>query len=223
MTVLVDQAVWPWRGRRWAHLVSDESYDELHAFAERLGIPRRAFQGDHYDVPADAREQAIALGAEAVDARVLVRRLNASGLRRPARQHRDEAVLVIVEVVPDDPLGVALLGAAPALGGGDAADQRPPRGVLLAATYRDDLVGGGALRLPGGPAAVLGHVWVEPTARRFGVGARVVAALEDRARREGYWRVRAPAVADGDDGAAAFARALGYEPAGAWLERALPA
>ena len=84
MTILVDQAVWPWRGRRWAHLVSDESYDELHRFAAQLGVPRRAFQGDHYDVHADAREQAIALGAEAVDARVLVRRLNASGLRRPA-------------------------------------------------------------------------------------------------------------------------------------------
>lgn len=83
MTILVDQAVWPWRGQRWAHLVSDESYDELHTFARRLGIPRRAFQGDHYDVPADYRAYAIELGAEAVDARVLVRRLRASGLRRP--------------------------------------------------------------------------------------------------------------------------------------------
>lgn len=86
MTILVDQAVWPWRGRRWAHLVSDRDYDELHAFAEQLGIPRRAFQGDHYDVPADYRERAIALGAEAVDARVLVRRLREAGLRRPARR-----------------------------------------------------------------------------------------------------------------------------------------
>jgi len=82
MAVLVDQAIWPWRGHRWAHLVSDTSYDELHAFAERLGIPRRAFQGDHYDVPAHLRDEAIALGAEAVDARVLVRRLREAGLRR---------------------------------------------------------------------------------------------------------------------------------------------
>jgi len=83
VTVLVDQAVWPWRGKRWAHLVSDESYDELHAFAERLGIPRRAFQGDHYDVPTDYRLKAIELGAEPVDARVLVRRLRGAGLRKP--------------------------------------------------------------------------------------------------------------------------------------------
>ena len=82
MTVLVDPAVWPWRGDRWAHLVSDESYDELHDFADRLGIPRRAFQGDHYDIPAWARDEAIALGAVPVDSRELVRRLRAAGLRR---------------------------------------------------------------------------------------------------------------------------------------------
>lgn len=80
--ILVDEAVWPWRGRRWAHMVSDTSYEELHAFAERLGIPRRAFQGDHYDVPSPIREIAIALGAEPVDGYELVRRLTESGLRR---------------------------------------------------------------------------------------------------------------------------------------------
>jgi hypothetical protein len=83
ITILVDQAVWPWRGERWAHLVSDDSYDELHAFAARLGIPRRAFQGDHYDVPTGYRLRAIELGAEPVDARILVRRLRAAGLRKP--------------------------------------------------------------------------------------------------------------------------------------------
>jgi hypothetical protein len=63
-------------------MVSDESYDELHAFAEQLGIPRRAFQGDHYDVPTDYRERAIELGAVPITSRELVRRLIASGLRR---------------------------------------------------------------------------------------------------------------------------------------------
>ena len=85
MAVLVDPAIWPWRGRFWAHLVSDASYDELHAFAARLGIPREAFQGDHYDVPAERRERAIELGAEAVTGRELITRLRASGLRRPHR------------------------------------------------------------------------------------------------------------------------------------------
>ena len=73
--------MWPFRDRRWAHLVSDESYDELHAFAARLGIPRRAFQGDHYDVPEDHRARAIELGATPVSSRELIRRLIDSGLR----------------------------------------------------------------------------------------------------------------------------------------------
>lgn len=82
MAILVDPAVWPWRGREWAHLVSDVSYAELHAFATRLGIPLEAFQGDHYDVPADLRARALALGAEEVGSKELVRRLRAAGLRR---------------------------------------------------------------------------------------------------------------------------------------------
>lgn len=85
MAILVDNAVWPWRGRLWAHLVSDVSYAELHAFADGLGIPRRAFQGDHYDVPAQVRELAVELGAQAVSGRELVTRLNGSGLRRRKR------------------------------------------------------------------------------------------------------------------------------------------
>ena len=80
--MLVDPAVWPWQGASWAHLVSDESYDELHEFARRLGKRRLGFQGDHYDIETVDRDRAIALGAEPVDSRILVRRLIASGLRR---------------------------------------------------------------------------------------------------------------------------------------------
>lgn len=88
MTVLVDDAVWPWRGRRWAHLVSDESYAELHAFAARLDIPRQVFQGDHYDVTAEMRDAAVALGATPVASRDLVRRLRSAGLRLSAAERR---------------------------------------------------------------------------------------------------------------------------------------
>lgn len=82
MTILVDGAVWSARGRRWAHLVSDHSFDELHAFAGELGLPPRAFHRDHYDLPDEWRDRAIELGAEPVDPRELVRRLRAAGLRR---------------------------------------------------------------------------------------------------------------------------------------------
>jgi hypothetical protein len=85
MAILVDAPVWAWRGRRWAHLVSDASHDELHEFAARLGIPRRAFQGDHYDITAELRVVAVWYGAIQVDGRELVRRLRVSGLRRRRR------------------------------------------------------------------------------------------------------------------------------------------
>ncbi len=69
MAVYVDNAVFPWRGRRWAHLMADE-LEELHAFAARLGIPRRKFQdkrsGAHYDIDEAMRTRALELGAIAV-------------------------------------------------------------------------------------------------------------------------------------------------------------
>ena len=83
--ILVDEALWSWRGRKWAHLVSDESYEELHEFAARLDLPPRAFHADHYDVPTEYRERAIELGAQPVNGRELVRRLRAAGLRRPRK------------------------------------------------------------------------------------------------------------------------------------------
>ena len=88
MTVLVDEPIWPFRDRLWCHLVSDTSYDEVHAVAAGLGIPRRAFQGDHYDLPADMRDAAIALGAQPVSGRELITRLRASGLRQRKGDHR---------------------------------------------------------------------------------------------------------------------------------------
>ncbi|MEE8602098.1 DUF4031 domain-containing protein [Euzebya tangerina] len=80
--ILVDGAVWRWRGKLWAHMVSDTSFEELHEFAQGLGLPRHIFQGDHYDVPSELRELAIRRGAVPVDARELVRRITAAGLRR---------------------------------------------------------------------------------------------------------------------------------------------
>ncbi|HYH27013.1 MAG TPA: DUF4031 domain-containing protein [Blastococcus sp.] len=86
MAVLIDIPVWPWRGRKWSHLVSDESYEELHAFVDaELGIPRRAFQGDHYDIPEDLYDIAVAAGAEPVGSRELLSRLRAAGLRLKKR------------------------------------------------------------------------------------------------------------------------------------------
>ena len=88
MTVLIDDPVWPAHGRLWAHLVSDRSLEELHAFARANDVPTRSFDRDHYDVPEDALPRLIAAGAERVGGKELVRRLIASGLRIPARDRR---------------------------------------------------------------------------------------------------------------------------------------
>jgi hypothetical protein len=66
----------------WSHMVSDTSYAELHDFAARLGVPPRAFERDHYDVPSDLYEPAVALGAEPIGSQELVARLIKAGLRR---------------------------------------------------------------------------------------------------------------------------------------------
>ena len=54
MAILIDPPQWWHRERWWGHLVSDQSFDELHAFA-----------------------------AELVPSKELVRRLTDAGLRRP--------------------------------------------------------------------------------------------------------------------------------------------
>lgn len=77
----MDEARWFHDGRRWCHLVSDESLDELHEFAQCNGIPRRGFQGDHYDIPEEYRAGLIGAGATVVESRMLLRRLKAAGLR----------------------------------------------------------------------------------------------------------------------------------------------
>ncbi|HSL73843.1 MAG TPA: DUF4031 domain-containing protein [Ilumatobacteraceae bacterium] len=88
MAILIDEARWWWRGRKWCHLVSDVSYDELHDFADLAGIPRRGFQGDHYDVPEEYRAELVRAGAVEVESRELVRRLRAAGLRLSPAERR---------------------------------------------------------------------------------------------------------------------------------------
>ncbi|WP_394768378.1 DUF4031 domain-containing protein [Lacisediminihabitans sp.] len=92
MTVLIDQPRWPAHDTLWSHLVSDSSLEELHDFALRLGIPRRGFDLDHYDVPEARYEELVAAGAEPVSIRQLVERLAASGLRVSQRERRAGAI-----------------------------------------------------------------------------------------------------------------------------------
>ncbi|GAA5029659.1 DUF4031 domain-containing protein [Microbacterium fluvii] len=88
MTILIDDPRWPAHGRLWAHLVSDTSLDELHAFAAANGITPRGFDLDHYDVPDEMHARLVAAGARHVDGHTLVRALIASGLRVTTRERR---------------------------------------------------------------------------------------------------------------------------------------
>lgn len=75
------------RHRTWSHMVSDVSAEELHAFAERLGLKRAWSQerpkasAHHYDIIPSKRALALKLGAVAVTGRELVTR-NYDGLQR---------------------------------------------------------------------------------------------------------------------------------------------
>jgi Protein of unknown function (DUF4031) len=88
--ILIDPPVWPAHDTVWSHLVSDSSLDELHVFAAAAGIPPRAFDHDHYDVPQRKFDELVELGATPVTGRELLRRLQKSGLRVTQRQKREE-------------------------------------------------------------------------------------------------------------------------------------
>lgn len=158
MAIYLDPPLWPAHGTHFSHLISDTSLTELHAFAAAAGIPDRAFDGDHYDVPERRFDDLVAAGAIPVEARILVRRLIASGLRIPARQrnkslkvpllNRWEAIMPGHDALFLDLLDrwsedhrryhgcthlLAVLEALDLLA--DPAD--PPRTVLLAAWFHD--------------------------------------------------------------------------------------
>jgi predicted kinase len=59
----------------WCHMTTDADFEELHAFAARLGLKRAWFQRDHYDLPPHGRAAAVALGAEEVGTGELLLRM----------------------------------------------------------------------------------------------------------------------------------------------------
>lgn len=75
MAVYVDNEQIQWRGKKWCHLVAD-SLDELHGFADLLGLRRGWFQDrasyPHYDVTVSVRERALQLGAMHGDRRTII-------------------------------------------------------------------------------------------------------------------------------------------------------
>lgn len=89
MPVFIDPPMWPAHGTFFSHLISNSSLAELHEFAASAGIPVKAFDRDHYDVPQHRHQDLIDQGAQAVDGGQLTRVLLASGLRVPARARNE--------------------------------------------------------------------------------------------------------------------------------------
>ncbi|MCO4250281.1 DUF4031 domain-containing protein [Pseudarthrobacter raffinosi] len=158
MAIYLDPPLWPAHGTHFSHLISDTSLAELHAFAAAAGIPDRAFDGDHYDVAERRFDDLVAAGAIAVEARTLVRKLIASGLRIPARQRNKSLKVPLLNrweaIMPGhDALFLDLLdrwsedhrryhGCTHLLAVLEAMDlltdpADPPRTVLLAAWFHD--------------------------------------------------------------------------------------
>lgn len=123
--ILIDIPIWAAHGTVFAHLVSDASFEELHDFAARVGVPRGAFDGDHYDVPERRYAACVAAGATPVTGVELARRVNASGLRLRKRKgergiHRWLGVPIGAGVTADIDLVASSL-PTPDLGTGAAA------------------------------------------------------------------------------------------------------
>ena len=166
--MFVDSPLWWWRGRRWAHMISDSGYDELHRFAQGLGKHRLAFQGDHYDVDEEMRTAAVAAGAMATDCRDLLRRLRAAGLRRRdpwvvlchACTPAAEAATTITRLDLGDPLQSTALAALGAL-------EEPVEVVVLRRSTETGVgLHGSPGRIAAAPGAASGaasgleiHVW----------------------------------------------------------------
>ena len=67
-------------GNRWCHMITDGNEEELHQMAEKLGLKRKWFQGDHYDLTPSKRALAVKLGAREVSSRDLVKILRGLGV-----------------------------------------------------------------------------------------------------------------------------------------------
>jgi Protein of unknown function (DUF4031) len=75
MTVYVDDFSAPYRRMFMSHMIADTEA-ELHAMADRIGVQRRWFQYDHYDISKGKRELAVRYGAVEITVK------QAAGMRR---------------------------------------------------------------------------------------------------------------------------------------------
>jgi len=62
----------PGRTYIMCHMIADTE-EELHSMADSIGVLRKWYQGDHYDITKSKRKEAIKLGALSISRRQLAR------------------------------------------------------------------------------------------------------------------------------------------------------
>lgn len=62
MTVYVDNMMAKYGNMIMCHLIAD-SEAELHAMADKIGVARKWYQGNHYDIALSKRKLAVLFGA----------------------------------------------------------------------------------------------------------------------------------------------------------------
>jgi hypothetical protein len=70
MTVYVDTMQAPFKGMLMCHMIAD-SEQELHAMATAIGMQRKWYQRDHYDISMEMKQLAIQNGAREIGMREL--------------------------------------------------------------------------------------------------------------------------------------------------------
>jgi DNA-binding MarR family transcriptional regulator len=92
----------------------------------------------------------------------------------------------------------------------DAGDMAPPAGLFLVARLRGTPVGCGGMLLHGNEPAEIKRMWVAPASRGLGLGRRLLAELEDRARKTGARAARLDTNRNLTEAIAMY-RSSGYE------------
>lgn len=70
MAVYVDDMRARFRRMVLCHMIADTE-EEIHAMADKIGVARRWYQGDHYDICQSKRALAVAYGAREITGRQL--------------------------------------------------------------------------------------------------------------------------------------------------------
>ncbi len=89
MTVYIDDMhkapIGKFRRMKMSHMIADTE-EELHAMADKIGVARKWYQGDHYDICMSKRTLAVQLGAREITMKQLA---CMAGLRRMGKPMGD--------------------------------------------------------------------------------------------------------------------------------------